>query len=41
MLDRVCEIVTDKKLIKEIITRDYNFDAIIDMEESLAKGKCK
>ena len=28
MFDRVCEIVTEKKLIKENVNREYNFETI-------------
>ena len=30
MFDRVCEIITGKKLIKENVTKDYNFKMIDD-----------
>lgn len=32
MFDRVCEIVTDKILIKEKVTRKYNFDRLPSVE---------
>ncbi len=33
MFDRVCEIVTQKKLIKENITKEYSFDTIKSLDE--------
>jgi hypothetical protein len=33
MFDRVCEIVTQKKLIKENITKGYSFDTIQSIDD--------